>query len=140
MRNLANKSSGGFCSETEGTEVGGGLTAAPGLGVSQAAHLVASAPLEIMQTSQDQPEDFCRNLAKISSTGAVPLTFSSWGGGGSDPVLSSSALVSSLVTEPNTGADEDPLLAGAERKAKASEAETELVEEKPPKLLKMFFF
>ena len=82
------------------------------------------------------------NLANRSSTGAVPLTFSSWGGGGggSEAALASSVLVSSLLTEPKTGAAEVPLLAGADRKEKASEAETELVEEKPPKLLKIFFF
>ena len=107
VRNLANKSSGGFGSDVgaAGTEAAGAFT----------------------------------NFAKMSSTGAVPSTFPSSGGASGSAVFSS-VLVSCWLREPNTGAAEDPLLAGAERKEKASEAETELVEEKPPKLLKIFFF
>ena len=82
--NLAKRSSTGAAGVTKAGSGGFGAAtgAAPGLGDSQAIHVILSPGFEIMQTShvQDPPSLGFINLAKRSSTGAAGVTEAGSGG------------------------------------------------------------
>ena len=151
--NLAKRSSTGAAA---GAGSGGavGAAGAPGLGDSHATHFMASAGLEIMQTSQTQDPltlGFMNLANKSSTVGLISAGFSdSFSLLSSTPFFSSVPLlslfsfffsVSPVPPKLNPGASESvPFVCGLERKLKASAALVLLVEENPLKLEKIFFF